>query len=145
MLSRRVATFLAFMLFVLFGAGAAAAQDRVLPSWNDGATRSAILDFVARVTAAGPDYVVPEERIAVFDNDGTLWSEQPVYFQLAFAIERGRALALSRRELAAKQPFKALIDRDRDAFAAAGEKAVLDVMAVTHAGMTTEEFNRDVL
>ncbi len=145
MLSKRVTAFITLILFALFGAMAAMAQDRILPSWNDGATRSAILDFVARVTAAGPDYVPPEERIAVFDNDGTLWSEQPVYFQLAFALERGRALALSRRDLSAKQPFKALIDRDRDAFAAAGEKAILNIMAVTHAGMTTEEFNRDVI
>lgn len=126
-------------------ASAAAAQDGVLPSWNDGATRSAIIDFVARVTRDGPDHVPAGERIAVFDNDGTLWCEQPIYVQLAFALDRGRTVATTRRELGAKQPYKALLERNRDAFAATGQKGVLEIMSATHAGMTTEAFAQDVL
>lgn len=123
----------------------AVAQSDPLPSWHDGAARKAIVDFVARVTReSGPDYVKPAERIAVFDNDGTLWCEQPVYFQLAFAFDRIRAMASQHPDWTTRQPFKAVIDGDHKALAAAGEKGLLEIMAVTHAGMTTEAFATSV-
>lgn len=134
-----------FLLLLLLGITSVAAQEDALPSWSDGAARSAIVEFVGRVTGGGPDHVPAEERIAVFDNDGTLWCEQPIYFQLAFALDRARTLATTRRELGAKQPFKAVLERSRDAFAATGEKGMMDIMSATHAGMTTEAFTRDVL
>ena len=112
-----------------------------LPSWNGGLAKQAITDFVARVTAeGGPDFVPPAERIAVFDNDGTLWAEQPLYFQVQFALDRVNALAPQHPEWKKKQPFKALLEGDKKAFAAGGERALLDFLAVSHAGMTTEEF-----
>jgi hypothetical protein len=112
-----------------------------LPSWNEGAARQSIVDFVARVTdPASADFVPEEERIATFDNDGTLWSEQPAYFQLLFAIDRVKALAPEHPEWAKKQPFKAVLDGDMEALAAAGEHGLIEIVAATHAGMTTEEF-----
>jgi phosphoglycolate phosphatase-like HAD superfamily hydrolase len=118
----------------------AAAADP-LPSWNEGATKKAILDFVGRATrAGGADFVPAPERIATFDNDGTLWSEQPIYFQLAFAFDRVKALAPKHPEWKQKQPFKALLEGDMKAVSASGEKGLLDVMAATHVGNTTDEF-----
>jgi phosphoglycolate phosphatase-like HAD superfamily hydrolase len=112
-----------------------------LPSWNDGAAKTAIVDFVARVTTAGgPDYVAPEERIATFDNDGTLWSEQPLYFQLAFALDQIRALAPQHPEWAEKEPFKSVLAGDVKSVFAGGMPAILDIVIATHAGMTTEAF-----
>ena len=112
-----------------------------LPSWNEGAARQSIVDFVARVTdPASADFVPEEERIATFDNDGTLWSEQPAYFQLLFAIDRVKALAPEHPEWAKKQPFKAVLDGDMEALAAAGEHGLIEIVAATHAGMTTAEF-----
>ena len=112
-----------------------------LPSWNEGAARQSIVDFVARVTdPASDDFVPEEERIATFDNDGTLWSEQPAYFQLLFAIDRVKALAPEHPEWAKKQPFKAVLDGDMEALAAAGEHGLIEIVAATHAGMTTAEF-----
>lgn len=112
-----------------------------LPSWNDGATKTAITEFVARVTReGGPDFVPPVQRIATFDNDGTLWVEQPFYFQLAFAFDRVRALATKHPEWQDKQPFKGLLEFDMSAVAATGEKGLLEVIAATHAGMTTDAF-----
>jgi phosphoglycolate phosphatase-like HAD superfamily hydrolase len=103
--------------------------------------KKAVLDFVAGVTTEGtPDFVPPAERVAVFDNDGTLWAEQPIYFQFQFALDRVKALAPQHPEWKQKQPFKALLEGDKKAFVAGGEKALLDVLAVSHAGMTTEEF-----
>ncbi len=119
----------------------ARARSDSLPSWNDGATKTAIMDFVARVTKeGGPDYVPLTERIAVFDNDGTLWSEQPMYFQLAFAIDRISALAKDHPEWQETQPFKGVLQGDLKAVAASGEHGLLDIVAATHSGMTTEEF-----
>ena len=116
-----------------------------LPSWNDGASRKAIVDFVGRVTRqGGPDYVQPAERIATFDNDGTLWSEQPIYFQVAFALDRVRTLAPQHPEWKQKQPFKGILEGDMKAVAAAGQNGLLEVMAVTHVGNTTEEFEKIV-
>ena len=114
-----------------------------LPSWNEGAPRRAILDFVDAVTDAdGPDHVLQSERIAVFDNDGTLWCEQPLYIQLAFALDRVKALAREHPEWATTQPFQAVIAGDRGALAAAGLEGVVQIVAATHAGITSAEFDR---
>jgi phosphoserine phosphatase len=116
-----------------------------LPSWNDGAAKARIVGFVQAVTdKSGKDYVAPAERIAVFDNDGTLWSEQPAYFQLLFAIDRVKALAPKHPEWKTKQPFKAVLEGDMKALAASGEKGIAQLVMATHAGMTTEEFARTV-
>ncbi|WP_233383645.1 HAD family hydrolase [Methylobacterium sp. C25] len=117
------------------------AQSDPLTSWNDSAPKLAILDFVARVTQeGGPDFVAPAQRIAVFDNDGTLWAEQPMYFQEAFVFDRIKTLAASHPDWRETQPFMAVIEEDREALAAAGEKGLLDLLAATHAGMTTDAF-----
>jgi phosphoglycolate phosphatase-like HAD superfamily hydrolase len=116
-----------------------------LPSWNEGASRRAIVDFVTRVTMpGGADFVPVAERIAVFDNDGTLWSEQPLYFQLAFALDRVKALAPEHPEWKQKQPFKGVLEGDTKAMTASGERGLLEVIAATHVGNTTEEFERIV-
>jgi hypothetical protein len=118
-----------------------AAQSGPLPSWNDGSARRAIVEFVARVTTpGGSDFVPPEARIATFDNDGTLWTEQPLYFQFAFALDRIRALAPAHPEWSEQQPYAAVLAGDHAALAAGGEKALLPLLAVSHAGMTTDEF-----
>jgi phosphoglycolate phosphatase-like HAD superfamily hydrolase len=112
-----------------------------LPSWNDGAAKRSVLDFVACATNKDcPDFIPPEERIATFDNDGTLWSEQPVYFQLAFAIDRVKALADKHPEWKEQEPFSLVLKGDHKALAASGEKGLLQIIAATHAGITTDEF-----
>jgi phosphoserine phosphatase len=122
------------------------ASDAPLPSWRDTDARAAILDFVARVTDATAASFVPEhERIAVFDNDGTLWVEQPMYTQLFFAIDRVRALAPQRPEWETTEPFKSILAGDMQTALAGGEKAILEIVMATHAGMTTEEFEGIVL
>ena len=116
-----------------------------LPSWNDGLTKDAIIDFVNEVTDKNnPNFVLPAERIATFDNDGTLWSEQPAYFQLFFAIDRVKALAPEHPEWKTKQPFKAVLENDMKALAASGEHGLIELVMATHAGMTTEEFEQIV-
>jgi hypothetical protein len=126
-------------------ANATAAAVDPLPSWNDGATKRSITDFVARVTQTdGPDFVAGPERIAVFDNDGTLWSEKPVPFQAMFAFDRLKALAPQHPEWTNKAPFAALLKGDMAGVAASGEKGVLTIVEVTHTGMTTEEFSQSV-
>jgi phosphoserine phosphatase len=113
----------------------------VLPSWNDGKAKQSILAFVEQVTKKGsPDFVPPAKRIATFDNDGTLWVEHPMYTQLAFALDRIRALAPRHPEWKTKQPFKAVLDDDLEALAAAGEKGVVELVMASHAGMSTAEF-----
>ena len=122
------------------------AQADPLPSWNDGPVKQAILDFVPRVTTAGGrDFVPVLERIACFDNDGTLWTEQPNYFQVIFAMDRVKALASRHPDWKTLEPFKWVIEDNRDALAAMGEKGVLEIMAATHTGLTTEEFTKAVL
>ena len=112
-----------------------------LTSWNDGAAKSQVLDFVARVTKeGGGDYVPPAERIATFDNDGTLWVEQPMYTQLAFALARVKALAPQHPVWKQQQPFKAVLDGDMKTLAASGEKGLIQLMLATHTGMTTADF-----
>ncbi len=122
-------------------ASACAGPGDPLPSWADGPAKGSITTFVDRVTdPASPDFVPPSERIAVFDNDGTLWAEQPLYFQLLFALERVRALADERPEWRGRQPFQAIVDDDRDALMQLSLHDVLQVVMATHAGMTTDEF-----
>ena len=124
----------------------ALAQTDLLPSWNDGAAKKAITNFVARVTTQGSaDFVPPEQRIATFDNDGTLWCEQPFYFQLAFAFDEAKAMAPKHPEWKSEQSFKALLDHDQKALFATGEKGLLQIVMATHAGMTTDEFTKSVL
>jgi phosphoglycolate phosphatase-like HAD superfamily hydrolase len=140
-------------LVLFFAVGIAAfpcagtlAQTDPLPSWNDGEVKKSITDFVARVTAqGGADFVPPAERIATFDNDGTLWTEQPYYFQLAFAIDRIKTMAPQHPEWKTKQPFKALLEGDKKALAAAGKDGVLQIIAATHSGMTVEDFTKAVI
>jgi hypothetical protein len=112
-----------------------------LASWNDGAAKQSILSFVKRVTTEGsPDFVPPVDRIATFDNDGTLWCEQPFYFQGLFVLDRLRALAPQHPEWATTQPFKAALEGDMKGVAAGGMPALSELVMATHAGMTTEQF-----
>ena len=123
----------------------ALAQGDPLPSWNDGKAKQSILDFVAAVTREGSsDFVPAPQRVATFDNDGTLWVEQPMYTQLAFALDRVKALAPMHPEWANQQPFKAVLDGDMKALAAAGEHGLVELVMASHSGMTTEEFERIV-
>jgi phosphoglycolate phosphatase-like HAD superfamily hydrolase len=138
------ARMIAALFAVAVSVGTAMAQSDPLASWNDGAVKTSITDFVSRVTTQGSDFVPVPERIAVFDNDGTLWMEQPYYFQLAFAFDRIRALAPKHPEWKDRQPFKGLLEGDLKAALATGEKGILEVMASTHAGMTTDAFSRMV-
>ena len=122
------------------------ASGGTLPSWNDGATKQAILNFVAAVTQEGsPNFVPPAERIATFDNDGTLWVEHPMYIQLAFALDRVKALAPLHPEWKNTQPFKAALEGDMKTLAEAGEHGMAELVMATHAGMTTEEFEKIVI
>jgi phosphoserine phosphatase len=132
---------LALVVGVLALATDAARAADPLPSWNAGPARQRIVAFVKAVTdKAGKDYVAPADRIAVFDNDGTLWSEQPAYFQLAFAIDRVKALAPKHPEWKSTQPFKAALEGDVKALAASGEKGLAELVMATHAGNTADEF-----
>jgi hypothetical protein len=122
-------------------ASTAAAPADALASWNDGAARRAIVAFVDRVTKdGGPDFVPAPERIAVFDNDGTLWAEKPVPFQVIFAFDRVKAMAPQHPEWRRQEPFASVLRGDLARVAASGEQGVLQIMAATHAGMTTDEF-----
>src|SRR5262245_52777327 len=126
-------------------AAPARAQAAVLPSWNEGTTKQSILEFVARVTTQGsPDFVPPEQRIATFDNDGTLWCEQPMYVQLAFALDRVRAMAPLHPEWKDKQPFMAVLEGDMKMLAESGERGLVELVMVTPAGMSGEEFAKIV-
>jgi phosphoglycolate phosphatase-like HAD superfamily hydrolase len=116
-----------------------------LPSWNDTGTKKAILAFVDKVTAKhSTEFVPASERIAVFDNDGTLWSEQPMYVELAFTLDRVKAMAPDHPEWKAKQPFKAVLEDDHKTLAEAGEKGMIELFVATHSGMTTDEFAKSV-
>jgi phosphoglycolate phosphatase-like HAD superfamily hydrolase len=120
------------------------AQDP-LPSWNDGPAKQAIVNFVAKVTKeSSPDFVPPAERVATFDNDGTLWCEQPMYVQLAFALDRVKALAPQHPEWKTKEPFASLLKGDLKGALAGGERAMLEIVMATHTGMTTAEFEQIV-
>lgn len=116
-----------------------------LASWNEGPSKKAITDFVAKVTTKGsPDYVAPAQRIAVFDNDGTLWAEQPMYFQFLFVVDRIKALAPKHPQWQTHEPFASILRGDVKAALAGGEKSLGEMMAVTHSGMTTDEFENVV-
>lgn len=113
-----------------------------LPSWNDGPTKQAITSFVDKTTKQGsPDFIEPEKRIAVFDNDGTLWSEQPLYVQIAFMVDRIRDLAKDHPEWKNQQPFKAVLEGDVKALMSSGEKGLIELVGATHAGMSVDEFH----
>src|SRR4051794_22562676 len=136
--AREVALGVAAALLVVLPARA---QTDPLPSWNDTARKAAIIAFVDKVAKEGtPDFVPEPERIAVFDNDGTLWAEQPMYFQLLFALDRVKALAPQHPEWKDKEPFASLLKGDVKGALAGGEHAVAEIVTVTHSGMTTEEF-----
>jgi phosphoserine phosphatase len=116
-----------------------------LPSWNDGPAKQSILTFVEKVTTVGsPDFVPPAERIATFDNDGCLWAEQPMYFQLFFAIDRINALEPQHPEWKETEPFASLLKGDLKAALAGGEASLVQIVMATHAGLTTEEFEKAV-
>lgn len=116
-----------------------------LPSWNDTAPKTAIVAFVEKVTKTGsPDFVPVPERIATFDNDGTLWSEQPMYFQAFFVFAQIKKMAAQHPEWKDKEPFASVLKGDMKTALAGGEKALVEMMAATHSGMTTEEFEKNV-
>lgn len=126
-------------------AWSASRQMDPLPSWQEGQSKKAIVEFVNAVTKPGsPDFVPQSERIATFDNDGTLWAEQPMYFQLFFAIDQVKALAPKHPEWKTQEPFASLLKGDVKAALAGGDKAILEIVAATHAGMTSDEFSRQV-
>ncbi|WP_432431678.1 HAD family hydrolase [Rhizobium leguminosarum] len=121
------------------------AQSDPLPSWNDTASKAAIVSFVEKVTGQGsPDFVPENERVAVFDNDGTLWVEHPMYTQLAFVLDRVKALAPQHPEWKETQPFKAVLEGDMKTLAASGEKGLMELIMTTHAGMTSGDFQKVV-
>ena len=116
-----------------------------LPSWKESASKAAIVAFVNKVTRIGsPEFVPVAERVAVFDNDGTLWSEKPIYFQLMFTIDRVQQLASQHPEWKNQQPFQAALDGDLEALAQSGAEGLTKLLMVTHAGMTTDEFAQTV-
>ena len=129
-------------LILVFAANVLAGSNDLLPSWNDGSTKQAITRFVENVTTSGgQQYVPPAERIAVIDNDGTLWAEQPMYVQLQFALDRVKKLAPQQPEWKNKQPFKAAMEGDIDSVLSGGKHALLELIMATHANNTTEEFS----
>jgi hypothetical protein len=136
----RLIRIVATLAVLLFATTIAAADD--LPSWNEGAPKQALLSFVEKVTKeGGPDFVPIEQRIATFDNDGTLWCEQPMYFQMLFAFDRIKVLAEKHPEWKNIEPYKFALQDDLQGLAATGEKGLLDIMGRTHTGMTTDEFH----
>ena len=138
-------TMLVMVTAVMLAITPAMAQTDPLPSWNDSAPKKSIVAFVEKVTKEGsPDFVPVPERIATFDNDGTLWAEQPMYFQFLFALDRVKALAPQHPEWKDQEPFASLLKGDLKAALAGGEKAMLEIVMATHAGMTTDEFERIV-
>ena len=134
----------ALLALILAGASPAGAADP-LPSWNEGQTKLALLSFVAAATQEGSTgFVAPEQRVAVFDNDGTLWSEQPAYFQLLFAIDEVKRLAPKHPEWKTREPFASLLRGDLRKALSGGEKAVAQILMASHAGTTTDQFARRV-
>ena len=132
------------VLALALAATIARAQDP-LPSWNDGPAKQAIVNFVAKVTKEGSsDFVQPAERVAAFDNDGTLWAEQPMYVQFMFALDRANGLAPQHLEWKDKEPFASLLKGDLKGALAGGERAMEEFVMATHAGITTEEYERIV-
>lgn len=138
---RTLFTVLLAASFYGWGGSVASAQSDPLPSWNASAAKKEITDFVAQVTTDGqPGFVPADQRIASFDNDGTLWAEQPMYFQLLFALDRVKAPAPQHPEWRTKEPFASLLKGDVKGALAGGERAIFQIVMATHSGMTTEEF-----
>jgi len=136
--------FLIFLALTLSSCNQGKSTD-VLLSWNEAQSKQAIIEFVDTVTdKTSKQYIPPAERIAVFDNDGTLWSEQPLYFQLAFALDRIKTLAPQHPEWKDTQPFKAALEGDLNTIIADGHHALLELVMASHAGNTTEEFTQIV-
>ena len=130
---------------IILSKSRALAQGNPLPSWRDGKAKQSILDFVATVTREGsPGFVPVSQRVATFDNDGTLWCEQPMYVQVAFALDQVKARAREHPEWKKKQPFKAVLDGDMKALAAMGQRGLVEIIMATHADMSTEDFERVV-
>lgn len=139
-----VITLIPALLFI-FSLSSQGQNPEPLPSWNEGPSKQNILEFVAAVSKEGsPDFVPPAQRIGVFDNDGTLWSEQPLYFQLFFAVDRIRELAPQHPEWQDTEPFASLLKGDFKQVLAGGEEAILEIVMASHGGMTTEEFEETV-
>ena len=137
---QRIIRMLLTAFLVIFVSGSAGAKDS-LPSWNKGPAKQAIVEFVTAVTEkGGKDYVEPVDRIAVFDHDGTLWVEYPMYTQVLFAFERVKKLAPKHPEWKTKQPFKALLAGDMKTVGASGMKGLMEILMATHSGMTAAEF-----
>ncbi len=137
--------FIYIFLLLTFVLACNSRAENPLPSWNDGPTKQSIVTFVEQVTdPKSESYVKPEERIAVFDNDGTLWAEQPIYFQLAFVADRIKELAPSHPEWKGQQPYKAVLENDKEALAASGYDGLLELLMTTHSGMTQAEFKEIV-
>jgi hypothetical protein len=131
---------------IILSKSRALAQGNPLPSWRDGKAKQSILDFVATVTREGsPGFVPVSQRVATFDNDGTLWCEQPMYVQVAFALDQVKARAREHPEWKKKQPFKAVLDGDMKALAATGERGLVEIIMATHADMSTDDFERVVM
>ncbi|HQR78573.1 MAG TPA: HAD family hydrolase, partial [Burkholderiaceae bacterium] len=128
------------MVAMLFGVVATAQAKDPLPSWNDGAAKLAIIAFVHKATTPGPDFVPPGARVATFDNDGTLWAEKPMYVQVFFALDRVKELAPQHPEWKTQEPFASLLKDDLKTALAGGDKALIEIVMATHAGMTTTEF-----
>ena len=140
-ISRLVALYLIFLTFSLTAQARAGSQADAMPSWNDTAPKAQIVSFVEKVTAEGtPDFIPEAERIAVFDNDGTLWAEQPVYFQALFIVDRIKQLSSLHPEWQEQEPFSSVLKGDLKKAFAGGHKALLEMAMATHSGMTTEEF-----
>ena len=140
-LYRRILAITSPILLLFVGAiqGTAAAE---LASWNDGTAKTSITDFIARVTKEGStDFVTVADRIAVFDNDGTLWAEQPLYFQLFFALDRVKAMAPDHPEWKTQEPFASLLKGDLKGALAGGEHAIMEIVLATHSGMSSEKFD----
>lgn len=142
-ISKQTRCFITLLLLCLLS-GCAFMRDP-LPSWNDGPVKEAIIDFVdATTTPRSEDFVDQAERIAVFDNDGTLWAEQPMYFQLAFVMDRLHQLAPSNPEWKTTQPFQAALEEDMKTLHEYGEPGLVELLMATHSGTTTEEFEKIV-
>jgi phosphoglycolate phosphatase-like HAD superfamily hydrolase len=133
-------------LALLLAAGRSVAQssEDPLPSWNDGAAKKALVEFVAKATKEGsPDYVAPPERIATFDQDGTLWVEHPMYTQVLYCLDRVGALAKEKPELKGQEPFKTVLSGDREAIAKLSKEDLEKILAATLTGMSVEEFKAE--
>lgn len=134
---------LLFLILALAGCSekVAESKENLLPSWNEGSAKTSIINFVKDVTdKTSPNFVKAEDRIATFDNDGTLWSEQPMYFQFAFALYRVKSMAEEHPEWKREQPFKAVLENNKKAIAEAGEEGLIKILVATHSGTTSVEF-----